>query len=607
VGLLLATSGGLWAADWVQKAQNPSWWPYVDATTIPTIAALNPNYAGEPLGNVPGYWPRYISSGVFANGKYYVVAGWGPATYAFGGLTWPDNRQSGLDIYDPATDTWSSSRWDGSTYSGPRGLIANTDLPLGTDFKAWINYAAQMVEYEANGGLGSGSTGSAKLFMIWDVTGGTQRELRYIWKYDEWSPTLEGLITEVSFYVYDPYWRKVKTLYTGSPGQWLNENRRQLNGFWKWNDAEPFTADLLTKLLNGELYVQVHTDLYPDGELAGPFVINPNWDPDRKPTESYGSYCSTNAAQAYDRNGDGIKEIYVVPGYPHWDGTIAIYDPADDTWVPSAHGGNSGQRRCISALYQGKMFAIGGSGGTRVTIYDIDKDTWIPANEALSYTVERAWSGVVGDTLYIFGGGNNKILKYNLAQAIANPLTTDIVDTGDLLPVPLNYPAGGVYNGKLYIVGGQNPTTGEFYANLWEYDPAAPAGSRLKDLGKPFPMPIVGAAAAVDQDTGKLYVGGAFGKKTAGGAQINDSVLYVLDLAGGPTICRGDLNCDGKIDFGDINPFVLRLSNPASYFNQYPNCPNENGDINANGVVGFDDINPFVGLLSSGQLPIPCP
>jgi len=88
--------------------------------------------------------------------------------------------------------------------------------------------------------------------------------------------------------------------------------------------------------------------------------------------------------------------------------------------------------------------------------------------------------------------------------------------------------------------------------------------------------------------------------------QSGDGKLVALKPAG-PTICRGDLNCDAKIDFGDINPFVLRLSNPAGYQQQYPNCPNENGDINANGVVGFDDINPFVSLLSSGQLPIPCP
>jgi len=72
-------------------------------------------------------------------------------------------------------------------------------------------------------------------------------------------------------------------------------------------------------------------------------------------------------------------------------------------------------------------------------------------------------------------------------------------------------------------------------------------------------------------------------------------------------ICRGDLNCDNRVDFGDINPFVLRLSNPVGYFARYPYCPDANGDINGNGAVGFDDINPFVTLLTSHPLPIPCP
>ena len=37
-------------------------------------------------------------------------------------------------------------------------------------------------------------------------------------------------------------------------------------------------------------------------------------------------------------------------------------------------------------------------------------------------------------------------------------------------------------------------------------------------------------------------------------------------LSVGPA--RGDLNCDGWIDFGDINPFVLALSNGAAYYQQ---------------------------------------
>jgi hypothetical protein len=60
----------------------------------------------------------------------------------------------------------------------------------------------------------------------------------------------------------------------------------------------------------------------------------------------------------------------------------------------------------------------------------------------------------------------------------------------------------------------------------------------------------------------------------------------------------GDVNCDGTVDFGDINPFVLALSDPAAYAAQYPGCPFENRDINGDGQFNFGDINPFVALLS---------
>ncbi len=62
---------------------------------------------------------------------------------------------------------------------------------------------------------------------------------------------------------------------------------------------------------------------------------------------------------------------------------------------------------------------------------------------------------------------------------------------------------------------------------------------------------------------------------------------------------EGDLNCDGAVDFGDINPFVLALTNPAGYGAAYPNCHRLTGDINGDGLVDFGDINPFVRLLTS--------
>jgi hypothetical protein len=63
----------------------------------------------------------------------------------------------------------------------------------------------------------------------------------------------------------------------------------------------------------------------------------------------------------------------------------------------------------------------------------------------------------------------------------------------------------------------------------------------------------------------------------------------------------GDLNCDGAVGFGDINPFVLALSNPSAYASAYADCNALNADINGDGVVNFTDINPFVALLSGGS------
>ncbi len=67
---------------------------------------------------------------------------------------------------------------------------------------------------------------------------------------------------------------------------------------------------------------------------------------------------------------------------------------------------------------------------------------------------------------------------------------------------------------------------------------------------------------------------------------------------GPPPVLAGDMNCDSVVDFGDINPFVLALTNPAAYAAAYPECSIDHADVNGDGNVDFGDINPFIGLLS---------
>ncbi len=104
-----------------------------------------------------------------------------------------------------------------------------------------------------------------------------------------------------------------------------------------------------------------------------------------------------------------------------------------------------------------------------------------------------------------------------------------------------------------------------------------------------------------------VYMGTVFGPADIGlvfpltvtisntGSGINcDTVSATLAV----TAQAGDMNCDGMIDFGDISPFVLALSNPFHYPDYYPNCNIVLADINGDDYVDFRDINPFVAILT---------
>jgi hypothetical protein len=74
-----------------------------------------------------------------------------------------------------------------------------------------------------------------------------------------------------------------------------------------------------------------------------------------------------------------------------------------------------------------------------------------------------------------------------------------------------------------------------------------------------------------------------------------------------PDECQvGDMNCDGSVDFDDINPFVSALVSCSMYLQRYPNCRCENADINCDRYIDFDDIDPFVACLVNAACD-PCP
>lgn len=69
-----------------------------------------------------------------------------------------------------------------------------------------------------------------------------------------------------------------------------------------------------------------------------------------------------------------------------------------------------------------------------------------------------------------------------------------------------------------------------------------------------------------------------------------------LELIAEP-IVPGDMNCDGRFDNFDIEPFVLAITIPDDYDTLYPNCGKLTGDFNHDGAFDNFDIDPFVDCL----------
>jgi hypothetical protein len=68
---------------------------------------------------------------------------------------------------------------------------------------------------------------------------------------------------------------------------------------------------------------------------------------------------------------------------------------------------------------------------------------------------------------------------------------------------------------------------------------------------------------------------------------------------------RGDADCDGVINFFDIDPFVAALFDPVAYAAMYCGGALCTVDVDCSGSVNFFDIDPFLTCLFGGCLPCP--
>jgi hypothetical protein len=303
------------------------------------------------------------------------------------------------------------------------------------------------------------------------------------------------------------------------------------------------------------------------------------------------------AAMAYD----SARGLTVLFGGAHWDGAAFKFygdtwewDGAD--WTLRATTGPT--LRGFSAMtYDGLRGVVVLFGGTDLsgpfddTTWEWDGDSWVQYSvsgpsgrydHAMAYDVAR------GRTV-LFGGGNGWDSYYDDTWEW-DGLTWNLCATSGPSARAEHALAYSDFCGSTILFGGCYIDLGQWweydYDDTWEWD-----GSSWTQSA--FTGPVARCCHRMAYDAGR-------NQAVLFGGYNNDDAGFLGDTWELGTLV-GDLNCDGHVGFGDINPFVLYLSNFGGWQAMFPGCPPQNGDINADGTYGqwsFGDINPFVALLT---------
>ncbi|MBP7746705.1 MAG: hypothetical protein KA383_11295 [Phycisphaerae bacterium] len=249
--------------------------------------------------------------------------------------------------------------------------------------------------------------------------------------------------------------------------------------------------------------------------------------------------------------------------------------------------------------------------------FTLNSDRWITA-DGLGYAnaVENNGTLTMYPSSHIDVGNSSKLVN-NGPMYAGGPGATyahvygDMENHNYLLPCHSALPSGHLYvNGDFTAYAGAELRIRIHGTALDDFDRLSVQGTAnlageldvrltsgfVPNLGASFD--VVGYSARVGQFNPVYLPALPSGRAWRVEYTANSVRLRVVEPS---AVLVGDLNCDGNVGFGDINPFVLYLSNHSTWLLTYPDCPPENGDINGDGnYPSFGDINPFVTLLSSG-------
>ena len=177
--------------------------------------------------------------------------------------------------------------------------------------------------------------------------------------------------------------------------------------------------------------------------------------------------------------------------------------------------------------------------------------------------------------LYVCDRANHRVQILSYAPATNTVSYTGLL-TGKTLLGPTDVAAGP--DGSVFVTDATANTVEEFsYLGAWRHSYNQPVAPYVGNLSGPTGITVDnGGQVLVCDTTNKRVVTVAAARR------------------------YGDINCDGLINNGDIDPFILAITDSSSYALAYPNCDVRLADINGDGLVNNGDIDAFVKLVTGG-------
>jgi len=304
---------------------------------------------------------------------------------------------------------------------------------------------------------------------------------------------------------------------------------------------------------------------------TGPLGFDPDgdgkceWDTDVGKT---GVWPESNQGFAYDKDGDGVAEIFDVMGGGQGQNQIWCYDPNNGsrgTWTlqsssplgPASNPVYVSFRRGAVGLYGTEVYFAAGSWGGKFGSYDLAMGVWQEYDDGPSSN--QVGSTVLNGKLYVVGGMadmGTSIWECDLAHpTIRGPVWSNSGAPVASLNTGVAFPEVVAYNGKVYVLGGYK-ADGTPTNEIQVYAPT----TGLVTNGGTLPFSRWGFGACVDPATGTLYVG-------AGSDGGSDPDNYTGWWKSGPPYYPSRIYSNWwKCDLDDVTPTFTAIASDPAYF-----------------------------------------